>query len=79
MGMTTNKRFTIENIGNMFRVLDNTEPITTKFENWDKEDVKNLVELLNDLNDENDELKQRNSYLYNQLNMLWRLIEAILK
>ena len=38
MGMTTNKRFTIENIGNMFRVLDNTEPITTKFENWDKED-----------------------------------------
>ena len=53
----TEKRFTIENIGNMFRVLDNTEPITTEFENWDKNDIKNLVELLNNLNDENKQLK----------------------
>lgn len=57
----TEKRFIIENIGNMFRVLDNTEPITTEFENWDKNDIKNLVELLNNLNNENEKLKQSNN------------------
>lgn len=42
------KRFTIEEIGNMFRVLKDDEPLTTKFESRDKQDVKNLVEELNE-------------------------------
>lgn len=41
-------------------------------------DYKSICERLNELSDENEQLKQRNSYLYNQLNRLWQLIEAIL-
>jgi hypothetical protein len=39
----TEKRYVIEEIGNMFRVLKDNEPLTTKFENCDKQDVTNLI------------------------------------
>jgi hypothetical protein len=47
----------IEDIGNMFRVLKDNEPLTTKFENCDKQDVTNLIAELNEFDKENKELK----------------------
>ena len=47
------EKYEIENIGNMFRVLKDGEPLTTKFENADRMDVINLVEELNELHDKN--------------------------
>lgn len=52
------KRYVIEEIGNMFRVLKDNEPLTTKFENCDKQDVTNLIAELNELAEENRQLKQ---------------------
>ena len=49
----TEKRYMIEEIGSMFRVLKDNEPLTTKFENYDKQDVTNLIAELNELADEN--------------------------
>jgi hypothetical protein len=53
----TEKRYVIEEIGNMFRVLKDNEPLTTKFENCDKQDVTNLIAELNEFDKENKELK----------------------
>ena len=72
--MTENKRFTLTNPKNAFQEMkcgidDRGNTLT----------FNEVVDMLNALNDENDELKQRNSYLYNQLNTSWRLFEVILK
>lgn len=48
----TDKLYVIEEIGNMFRVLKGKEPLTTKFESHDKQDVENLVDELNALHEE---------------------------
>jgi len=53
----TEKRYMIEEIDNMFRVLKDNEPLTTKFENYDKQDVTNLIAELNELAEENKEIK----------------------
>ena len=55
----TEKRYVIEEIGNMFRVLKDNEPLTTKFENCDKQDVTNLIAELNEFDKENKELKDK--------------------
>lgn len=59
----TEKRYMIEEIGNMFRVLKDNEPLTTKFENTDKIDVINLVEELNNLH----EVKETYKSLWEQM------------
>ena len=80
----TEKRF----IGSSGGVYDQYKGDRFTWAEWEE-----IIQIMNNLNEkarerskalsklqkENDELKQRNSYLYNQLNMLWRLIEAILK
>ena len=71
----TEKRYLIEELGNMFRVLKDNEPLTTKFENTDKIDVINLVEELNELAEENTRLKERNNRQCKQLDNLYKLIE----
>ena len=58
----TEKRYMIEDIGNMFRVLKDNEPLTTKFENCDKQDVNNLIAELNELAEENQQLQQKLNY-----------------
>ena len=80
----TEKRYVIEEIGNMFRVLKDNEPLTTKFENYDKQDVTNLITELNELAEENKELKDKNSRLQetlafrsNQLALMEQLIDDL--
>ena len=63
----TENRYVIEEIGNMFRVLKDNEPLTTKFENCDKQDVTNLIAELNELAEENNELKEENKELFGLL------------
>ena len=61
----TEKRYMIEEIGNMFRVLKDNEPLTTKFENCDKQDVNNLIAELNELHEENEQSKMMIATLRN--------------
>lgn len=57
------EKYKIEELGDMFRVLKDGEPLTTKFENTDRMDVINLVEELNELSRENDGLSRENGEL----------------
>ena len=54
MGMTENKRFTLEEFGLNFVVNDNGKNLT----------AKQTVELLNELNDENKQLRKENKELH---------------
>ena len=66
------KRYVIEEIGNMFRVLKDNEPLTTKFENCDKQDVTNLIAELNEVHEEKKELQFQYNLLREQANEFHR-------
>ena len=69
----TTQRFTIKEIDNFSYGIKVTDII---LDNGIEVPQSTVCDLLNHLHEENEELKQRNENQYQQLNQLWKLIEA---
>ena len=67
----------IEEIGNMFRVLKDNEPLTTKFENCDKQDVTNLIAELNELHEKKEILEVQLKSATNEIDKLMSEINTL--